>query len=123
MVTVHPHYKDMIGRLPYSRDPHSTAYAPHGTGRQYYIGAFYGGRRKKVIRFWQVLAHNIREDMNKNVMVEVHEESHLNRYAIDHPELVELYPPFFTAEGMNYPLDKVLLEQVNKDYSCIRGDI
>lgn len=86
-VTVHPGFPlgSDPGRFPYERNPNSTAYVAAGAGTTYHPGCFVGGRAAE---FWQLAEHldrMIETDHANGTDAVWYEESHLNKYLIDHP--------------------------------------
>ncbi len=86
-VTVHPGYPAPVDPelYPYERDPASTAYVQHGHGSRYHPGAFTGGRRAEFLELATYLAEAVEADIARGHHSRWYEESHLNRYLIDHP--------------------------------------
>lgn len=77
-------------RWPYERDPASRAYVAYGAeGPQYHPGCFIGGKRDRFLGLAETIAREVRLDLGNDHYPAWYEESHLNKYLIDHPaELV-----------------------------------
>ncbi len=110
--------------LSYDNNPISTAYiAPH-EGTHYFAGGFYGGTVKEFFRMAKKIIKNIEKDLaNNNYIARHHDESHLNRYFIDHPPLIILdrsscYPEHGFEIG--YPPCKPKLLALDKNHDEIR---
>lgn len=70
------------GRKPYDRNPRSKAYIPLDTSlpQTYYYGAFFGGKREKVLDFCRILIENQLEDKKIKYEPGVNDESYINQY-------------------------------------------
>src|SRR6185437_15796441 len=96
---------------PYERNPDSRAYVAHGSeGSQYFPGAFVGGSREAFRELALYLDENVEADHARNFHAVWYEESHLNRYLIDHPPALVLGPPY-CGWGLN---SGALLEHLDK---------
>lgn len=86
-VTTHPGFPPDVSPdvCPYERRPGSTARVPYGEGRQYHPGAFVGGSRDAFHRLASYVADAVDRDIQRGVHAVWYEESHLNRYLVDHP--------------------------------------
>lgn len=91
-VTVHPGLYPGVPRenWPYERRPESTAYVPAGQGVSYHPGAFVGGRRAEFLALAHYVAKAVDDDIARGVHAIWYEESHLNRYLLDHPPALVL---------------------------------
>lgn len=70
---------------PYERNKKSLAYvAPYGKNYIYYMAGINGGRTKDYMDMVRTLAHNIRDDYNRNIIAKVHDQSHINAYLRNH---------------------------------------
>lgn len=78
----------------YCRNRRSLAYVPYGTGTSYYIGGFQGGESATFLDDCRAMNDAIQEDLGHNVIAAWHDESHWNRYLIDHPPTVRLASSF-----------------------------
>lgn len=68
----------------YERNPASAACIPLGQGDRYYGGGFFGGCTDDFLSMCRSLRNNIEADLHAGVTALFHDESHLNRYALDH---------------------------------------
>ncbi|KJE91144.1 hypothetical protein CAOG_02323 [Capsaspora owczarzaki ATCC 30864] len=71
-------------------NPASTAFIAPGTNTHYYAGGVYGGKHGRVFQVAEAVHSNIMTDMRNRVMALWHDESHLNRYFVDHPPSITL---------------------------------
>ena len=111
---IHP----FIGREPnkwtYERNPRSRAYIAPGEGVFYYQASHYGGRAARVIDLWEHMAKGLAEDEAAGFKAVYEDESHLNRYFVDHPPTLSLngsysHPGY--GLGDQYP---IIVEHIDK---------
>ena len=109
----------------YDRNPNSTAYVPFGDGVNYYAGGFNGGSSKTFMKMAETISKNVLADEEKGIVAEWHDESHMNRYAIDNPP-DNILPLAYCCPDWKDKLDfekiqpKILA--LNKDHQEIRSD-
>jgi histo-blood group ABO system transferase len=72
------------------RQPDSTAFVNADEGEFYFAGGWVGGRSPIVHRMFTTLHKNIQLDLQRNIMAEWHDESHVNRYFINHRPTLRL---------------------------------
>ena len=104
IVTQHPGYVDGNRQnFPYEENVHSLAYIAPNEGNVYVCGGFNGGYASAYLRMVKILDINIREDLEKGLIARWHDESHLNRYILDHPyKLLPVhycFPQFWNLEA------------------------
>lgn len=79
------YYEDTIGdTFTPERNEISTACIPYGTPCRAYSGGFWGGAAAAFILMCQEIRNNIAIDMRNGYVAVWHDQSHLERYAIDH---------------------------------------
>ena len=83
----------------------SSAYIPRKFRRQYFCGAVWAGKNRVVKEFCLEASRRTKKDLSNNLVARWHDESHLNRYAINHP-IIFLDPRFCFDE--TYPQLKKL---------------
>jgi histo-blood group ABO system transferase len=105
--TQHPGYVDKRGT--YEINPISTACIRRWEGERYYAGGFYGGSREEFFKLVKFLSEQIEIDAQKNFIAVWHDESHLNRYFVDHRPTVVLSPSYCYPESWTLPYAKKLL--------------
>ena len=66
------------------------------------------------------LATNVNRDLHKNHIAVWHDESHLNRYFIDHPPKT-LSPSYSYPERLKLPFPKIILA-LDKNHGEMRGE-
>ena len=80
------HARRSIGALgAWEQRPESTAFVNRDRRDHYVYGAIWMGRREPLLAMCRDLDEKIRRDLSKDLIAEWHDESHLNRYAADHP--------------------------------------
>lgn len=96
---------------PYERNPASRAYVPYGgEGKQYHPGCFTGGTREAIFELATAINDAVEDDFARGVPAVWYEESHLNRWYIDHPPALVL-DHRYCGWGLN---SGALLEHLNK---------
>ena len=82
-------YDDTLGETFHpERNPSSKAYVPQGTYCRAYSGGFFGGTSEAFVEMSRTLRDNIADDLRKGIIAIWHDQSHLIRYAIDHPNYI-----------------------------------
>jgi len=119
VATLHPGFVGKWGS--YETNPSSKAYIRKGEGDYYFAGGFYGGRTKEVLNIAKVNSDNINDDLSRGIIAVWHDESHWNRYCIDHKPTVILSPSYCYPEDWNLPYSPKLLA-LNKNHDEIRAD-
>lgn len=108
----------------YERRPQSTAFIPEGKGEYYFAGGFNGGSSKKFMEMSEVIANNVLEDEKNGIVAEWHDESHLNRYAIDNPP-TNILPLAYCCpdwkEQLNFDEIQPKILALNKNHEEIRA--
>lgn len=115
--TIHPGYYNQRGT--YETRRKSKACVRSREGEHYFAGGFYGGSREEFLKLLAVTSTNINIDLSHKVTAIWHDESHLNRYFIDHPPTVKLNPSYCYPENWNIPFAKKLLA-LDKNHSELR---
>lgn len=115
--TQHPGYVGKRGT--YETNPISTACVKNHEGRIYFAGGFYGGKTQQVLTLLKTLVQKIQEDFAKKFIAVWHDESHLNRYFIDHKPTLVLTPSYCYPEDWKLPYHQRLLA-LNKNHSEMR---
>ena len=103
----------------YETNPISTAYVAPAEGNIYYCGGVHGGASDAFLRMAGQLANNVDQDLRKNHIAVWHDESHLNRYFIDHPPKT-LKPGYCYPEKWEIPFPKIVIA-LDKNHSEIRS--
>ncbi len=120
VATLHPGF--INGRRgDYETNPLSLAYIAKSEGENYFAGGFYGGKTKEVLKLAKINSDNINQDLTHNFIAVWHDESHWNRYCIDHTPTVILSPSYCCPEGWGLPYIPKLMP-LNKNHAEIRGN-
>lgn len=86
VVTTHPGFYNAPPTVfPHENNPKSTAYVAPPQRRRYVAGGFNGGTRDAFLEMSKTISTNIHKDAEWGYTAEWHDESHLNRYIVDHP--------------------------------------
>ncbi|XP_053549272.1 histo-blood group ABO system transferase [Bombina bombina] len=95
VATVHPAlFLVEPENFPYERRPISAAAIPKGEGDFYYMAAFYGGKVQEIHKLTTACQKGIISDKEKNIEAAWQEESHLNKYLVDHKPTKVLSPEY-----------------------------
>lgn len=90
---------------PFDRNSHSRAYIPKHTPlpQMYYYGAFFGGKKEKVLYFCKILQNNQLADRKIHYEPAVNDESYINQYFHYNPPtrtvLVDEFPFLVSDKG------------------------
>ncbi|XP_061427670.1 N-acetyllactosaminide alpha-1,3-galactosyltransferase-like [Lethenteron reissneri] len=106
----------------YERRPESVAYIAPGAGDFYYHAAVFGGRCAAVLNVTRGIYAGITRDRDAGVEALWHDESHLNRYFLDHRPSKLLSPEYCWDPkiGMSQAIRLVRLEWAPKEYNELR---
>jgi histo-blood group ABO system transferase len=120
VAVLHPGFIGKRGT--YERNKISAAYVDKKTRRRetYFAGAFYGGKTKDFLALTAELKNRVDEDLKKNYMAVWHDESHLNRYFLDHKPTLVLSPSYCYLEGFDLPFEKKLVARQKSDIEALR---
>jgi histo-blood group ABO system transferase len=118
--TQHPGFVNKRGS--YETNPKSLAYVPENKGKIYFAGGFWGGFSTKFLKVCNELNRRIHVDLSNNIIPVWHDESHLNRYCIDHPPTKVLSPSYCYPENWSLPYHRRLLA-LDKNHSEMRKNL
>lgn len=119
VATTHPCF--LHSRGCYDRNPQSLACVWSNEGGTYFAGAFYGGKSEEVLKIAHILSERINDDLSRGIIAEWHDESHWNRYCLDHKPTVILSPSYCYPESWNLPYTRRLLA-LDKNHQEYRSD-
>jgi histo-blood group ABO system transferase len=88
-------------------------------GRRYYAGGFQGGRVQTYLAAMRTMAAAIADDERRGIVARWHDESHWNRYLIDHPPDVELSHEYCCPEPWRPETQRIVI--VGKNNEELRG--
>lgn len=107
VATLHPGFIGKRGS--YETNRKSRAFVRSNEGTYYFAGGFYGGLKESVFKVFETNIQNIDRDLQRGIIAVWHDESHWNRYCIDHPPTVILNPSYCYPESWDLPYPKKLL--------------
>ena len=110
IATVQPNY--LFDAKPYEHNPLSTACINRNEGTDYFAGGFYGAHKEEFFKLTQTIADNICIDLARGYIAINNDESHLNRYFIDHKPDVILSPSYCHFEDWRSPYPKKIIALV-----------
>lgn len=85
----------------YERNSISSAYIGYNDGKYYFTGAFNGGEVGAYMEMCEIICKNIKNDLKNNFIALWHDESHLNKYALNRDD-IRILPPFFLKGESEY---------------------
>ncbi|WP_068471352.1 hypothetical protein [Candidatus Protochlamydia phocaeensis] len=119
VATLHPGFTHQRGS--YEASPLSLACVSEQEGTAYYAGGFWGGSSQEALNIAKINAAHIDEDLSNGIIAVWHDESHWNRYCIDHEPTVILSPSYCYPERWELPYPKKLLA-LDKNHDEMRKD-
>lgn len=120
VATRHPGFIGKRGT--YERNPHSLACVKKNEGLHYYAGGFFGGEKNEFFNIILETNSRIQEDLKKGIIAIWHDESHWNRYCIDHKPTIILSPSYCYPESWKLNCQKKLIA-LDKNHSEIRSKL
>lgn len=108
----------------YERRPQSRAYIPWDQGDFYYLGGLFGGSVSEVHRLTTACHQAMTADRANGIEAVWHDESHLNRYLLDHKPTKVLSPEYLWDEqllGRPAVMRKLRFMAVPKNHQQIRN--
>jgi len=119
VATQHPAFVGNRGT--YETNPASTACIYGHEGTAYYAGGFYGGTSAEMLQIFRICMQNVDMDLSRGHIAVWHDESHWNRYCIDHKPTVVLTPSYCYPESWGLPYHKRLLA-LDKNHGEFRAN-
>ncbi len=116
VATIHPGYVGNRGT--YETNRRSRAYIAPQEGNHYFAGGFYGASVSEFLKLLETNIAHIDEDLKRGIIAIWHDESHWNRYCIDHKPTVILNPSYCYPESwhLNYPKKLLALDKEHSEY-------
>lgn len=129
VATISPGFYRTGRKEDYERDTRSRAAVAPGMGTHYFAGGFWGGKTENFLHACATCAQRIAHDLGNGVIAKYHDESHWNRYCIDHAPTVVLTPEYcapesriwYTVDGVTYVSAACLPDRV--EYQSIEGPV
>ncbi len=118
VATQHPGYVGRRGT--YEARPISTACVKSCEGKYYFAGAFHGGLKDACIKMYETMAKNVQIDLDNGVIALWHDESHANRYFIDHKPTIVL-DASYCCPGNSRKVNNAKLIALVKDHNEVRS--
>ncbi|XP_061876118.1 histo-blood group ABO system transferase 2-like isoform X3 [Colius striatus] len=97
------HYDTRRESKPYEPRAESRAAVPQGEGDFYYTASFYGGSVAEVYRLTRACFKGILEDRGNGIEARWHDESHLNKYLLEHKPTRLLSPEYCWDAELSRP--------------------
>lgn len=121
LVVQHPGYFRANNlEFPYERNEKSTAYIKKGEGEYYICGGVNGGTTESFLKLIETIKRNVDIDKEKRIIATWHDESHINRYIIDHPEFKMLSPAYCYAEGWDLPFEAKIIVRNKENWIDVK---
>ena len=108
------------GEWTYEHRPFSRACVWPGEGKRYYCGGFQGGRAAHYVEAMRIMNAAIADDEGHGITAVWHDESHWNRYLIDHKPEVELSHDYMCPPQWRPQTQRIVI--VGKNNAEIRAD-
>lgn len=118
LVVEHPEYckqciENGVGeakrKLTYERNDKSKACIPYGKEPPYVFGAINGGKAYAYLDLAKELAALIDDDLTRDIVAVFHDESHLNRYIVDHNHYCLKSPEYAYPDGWILPYEQKIM--------------
>jgi hypothetical protein len=103
------HSAFLESRGTFETNPDSTAFVSPHIDIPYLQGSLSGGTSKAYLEMCRVCSSNIDEDLKRNIVAVWWDESHMNRYFMDHPPKA-LDPGYSYPEMLDFPYTKRILQ-------------
>ncbi|XP_033851112.2 globoside alpha-1,3-N-acetylgalactosaminyltransferase 1-like isoform X1 [Acipenser ruthenus] len=126
VAAVHPgYYKNPREVFPYERRPASQAYVPLDQGDFYYAGAMIGGLIENVRALTRTCHQAILIDKQNDIEAAWQEESHLNKYFLQHKPTKLLSPEYLWDDTKPKPpeIHFIRFSTVLKNYAEVRENV
>lgn len=98
----------------YETRKESTAHIPDDLGEKYFCGGFVGGKREEFLKMAKRLKNNIQKDIDNGIRAVWGDESHINRYFVDHAPTEILSPEYMCPEGNDKFKQRIV--HIHKDF-------
>ena len=115
--TQHPRFVGKRGA--YEKNTASKACVNRNEGKIYFSGGFCGGKKEELLKLIHQTIGQINADLQKGFIAVWHDESHLNRYFVDHPPTRILDPSYCYPENWQIPYPKKIVA-LDKNHAEMR---
>ncbi|RTL12956.1 MAG: hypothetical protein EKK54_02545 [Neisseriaceae bacterium] len=111
----------------YEKRKNSLAFV--GSPWKYFAGGINGGNANEILKIFQILSHNIEDDLKNGIVAIWHDESHWNAYLNNNYEVLKdklhiLSPEYLYPEGWDLPFEKKIILRDKNQYgghNLLRG--
>lgn len=103
---------------PYERRTASTAHVPASQGTGYFCGGVQGGRTPMYLDAARAIDAAVAKDQANGITATWHDESHWNRYLVEHPAELQLDADYCTPDVQRSASSKILA--ITKDHAYFR---
>ena len=107
-------------KYPYDRNSQCHAYIPYNQGHYYFAGGITGGRTKYYLEMCEILNNYTKADLQNNIIALWHDESYLNKFALNRTD-IKILPPYFTKGENEYWKQKSKLMFSDKTHHRFGG--
>lgn len=108
----HPSVVSNLYFWPVETDSNSTAYIPERHRCIYVQGCVWGAKGSHIEYMVNSMKDNINTDLQNNIIAVWHDESHLNKFMVDHRnEIAILSPSMAYPEHWNLPVNKLMIHK------------
>ena len=119
VATRHPGFLHQRGTYETRED--SLAFVRPNEGVHYYAGGFFGGSKNRMFHILEETVSRVQEDLRRGIIAVWHDESHWNRYCIDHKPTVILNASYCYPESWKLPFPKKLIA-LDKNHAAMREE-
>ena len=108
----HPSVVSNLNFWPVETNSNSTAYIPERHRCVYVQGCVWGAKGSHIEYMVNLMKNNINIDLQNNIIAIWHDESHLNKFIVDHrTEVAILSPSMAYPEMWNLPVNKLMIHK------------
>ena len=123
VATLHPGFwRPAHDTFPHEARSASRAFVPEALRKTYYCGGFQGGSGHGYMGACRTIAAAIEDDLDHGIIAKWHDESHWNRYLLDHGPALVLGPEYCVPEEFAHfwkPGPRILA--LKKDHAAMRS--
>ena len=120
----HPSVVANLNFWPVETNSNSTAYIPERHRCVYVQGCVWGAKGSHIEYMVSLMKNNINIDLQNDIIAVWHDESHLNKFIVDHrTEVAILSPSMAYPEHWNLPVNKLMIHKDKnmKEYPRFKG--
>ena len=122
IIVQHPgQYMRKPEKYTYDRNKKSTAYIPRKRGEIYVCGGVNGGTKEAFLAMSEEIMRNVDTDLYNGIIAKWHDESHINKYILQHDNWKMLSPSYCYPEDWNIPFEpKILIRDKSRYFDTVR---